>query len=77
MLFPVYKRFFTGPIMARNHETGEVSPHYNIRLVLIDRVPADSPIQALQLARERGCIMPIVGEGAVPPSFTDDRIPEA
>ena len=68
MLFPVYKRYFTGPVMSRDSETGELSPHYNIRLVFLFSIEAETPIGALRAARDLGgVVMPIVGPAETQP----------
>lgn len=67
MLFPVYKRYFTGPAMSRDSETGELSPHYNIRLVFLFSIEAETPVKALRTARDLGAIMPIVGPAETQP----------
>ena len=67
VLFPIYKRYFTGPVMSRDSETGKLSPHYNIRLVFLFGIEAETPVEALRAARMLGAIMPIVGSAEAQP----------
>lgn len=55
-VFLVYARRVYGPL-GRFQE-------FKIKLIVVDSVDAEDPVEALRIARERGNVAPIVGEAS-------------